>query len=126
VEEEELDCHEEEQEGESEEQEEHEETNENVDDVELEVFTCLLCEGFDHESMAPLIQAESTSFLAWNKFGKGKGKGTSKVKGKGKGKSGKGRPRFSAGTKPGLSLEDQKKAFQKLKSETKCNECGEF
>jgi hypothetical protein len=90
------------------------------------VFTCLLCEGFDHESMAPLIQAESTSFLAWNKIGKGKGKGKSKGGGKGKGKSGKSRPRFSAGTKPGLSLEERKKALQKLKSETKCNDCGEY
>ena len=97
---------------------EHESESGNVDDVELDVFTCLLCEGFDHESMAPLIQAESISFLEWNKFGEGGGEG--------EGKSGKGRPRFSAGTKPGLSLEDRKKAFQKLKSETKCNECGEF
>jgi aryl-alcohol dehydrogenase-like predicted oxidoreductase len=53
------------------------------------VFTCLLCEEFDHESMAPLIQAESISFLAWNKFGKGEAKGKSKVKGNGEGKSGK-------------------------------------
>ena len=92
---------------------------ETLDEVELDVFTCLLAQGFAPEAMVPLIQTEGQAFLA-----KGGGKGR-KGKGKSKGKS-KGKNRFSSGLKPSLSLEDRKKALTKLKSETKCNDCGEY
>ena len=92
---------------------------ETLEEVELDVFTCLLAQGFAPEAMVPLIQTEGQAFLA-----KGGGKGR-KGKGKSKGKS-KGKNRFSSGLKPSLSLEDRKKALTKLKSETKCNDCGEY
>ena len=95
---------------------------ETVEDAQLDVFTCLLCQGFpgDQELMAPFIQAESTAYYAG---GKPNVKGKLKGKGKSKGKKGK---RFSSGMKPSLSLDERKKALQALKAKTKCNECGEY
>ena len=98
-----------------------------IEEVEEDTFICLLCNGHeDAEEMASICQAETHAFLSWNRTAnkgdvKGKGKGKGKRKGKGKGK----RPRYSSGMKPGLSLDERKKALNKLKSETKCNDCGE-
>ena len=65
--------------------------------------------------VAELIQTETVAFQSWTRFSKGRGKGgrrSFRFGGKGKGKGKK-------------SLEERKKALAKLKSETKCKECGE-
>ena len=118
-EDEEDDDYEEEDEPEADDDEEAE--NETVDDVELDVFTCMACQEAEPEDIATMVQVETTAFAAWDRFGKGKARGKGKGKGKRKGK----RPRFSQGMKPNLSLDERKAALKKLKSETKCMECGE-
>ena len=79
-----------------------------LEEVEHDVFTAMLCQGFAEgdAEVASIVQAETTAFLAWGAKGKSAGKGK---KGSSKGK--KGRPRFSKGMKPNLSLEERKKAL---------------
>ena len=69
-----------------------------------------------------MVQVETVSFLAWNKFEKKK---FPTPKGKGQAKK-VGRQRFSAGIKPKLSLDERKKALQALKAKSKCLDCGEI
>ena len=73
----------EEDEAEEEEAEEDEGEEDTIEDVELDGFTCMICQGAEESDMASLIQIETTAYQAWGKFGKGKGKG--------KGKKGNGR-----------------------------------
>eukprot|EP00973_Karenia_brevis_P076026 10560991-Karenia_brevis.AAC.1 len=91
----------------------------------MDTYTCLLCQGVEGDDIPPLVQMETHAFLAWDKFNKGKsGKGKSKEAGKGKGKG----ERFyswSHGMKPKLGLKERQNAPKKLKSETKCSDCGE-
>ena len=91
---------------------------ETVEEVEMDVFTCLLAQGFEPEATVTLIQSEAHAFMA----GKGQGKG--KRKGKVKGKFNK--KRFSSGIKPHLSLKERQDALTKLKGETQCRGCGEY
>ena len=78
-------------------------------------------DDIEDNDIAKMCQVETTAFIAWNKFGKKGGKAG------GKGKKGqRNRPKFSAGMKPKLSLEERKKALEELKKKTKCLDCGEL
>ena len=47
---------------------------ETLEEVEVDSFTCFMCqECDDDDSIAQLVQTESTAFLAWNRFDTGKG-----------------------------------------------------
>ena len=74
-----------------------EEYNFTIDDVELDTFTCLMCcrEKYEDETVAFLVQAETSAMVAWSSKGKGKGKG-------------KGSPKYSIGLKPKMILEERK------------------
>ena len=99
-------------------EEEEPEECETVEEVELDVLTCMMADGAKDADIATICQTECYALVAWEKKGKGKGRG--------KGKKAKfGRPKYSAGIKPQLSLEDRKKALTRLKAETKCMKCGE-
>ena len=45
------------------------------DEVEMDVFTCLMSQGADEEDISALVQAETVAMMAWDRKGKGKGKG---------------------------------------------------
>ena len=71
-----------------------------------------LNEEAEDDDVAKMCQVETTAFIAWNKFGKKGGKAGSKGK-----KGQRGRPKFSAGMKPKLSLDERKKALSSLTAE---------
>ena len=80
----------------------------------------MTAQGAEDADIANVAQTVCYAFVAWERFDRSKGKG------EGKSKNGKkGFPRYSHGMKPNLSLEERKKALAKLKSATKCFECGE-
>ena len=92
---------------------------ESKEDVELFVYMAMK-NDVEEEEIAAIAQAEATSFVAWNKFGKGRKKG----KGKGKGKKPFRFSHYSNGRAPNSkTLEERKEALKKLKSKTKCKEC---
>ncbi len=60
-----------------------EEEPQDLKEVELEVYSCLIARGAEEEQIAPLVQVETCAFIAWNKLEKKQtGKGKSKEKGK--------------------------------------------
>ena len=88
-----------------------------VEDVEMDVYTCMLCnsEDIDDETVAFLVQSETTALVAWSKKGKGKGK-----------EKGMRRAKYSTGLRPKMSLEERKASLKKLKQRTKCSACGQI
>ena len=119
-------------------QDEYDDYDDEIDDELLATELNLLAdieetaniaeETITADHVAEVIQTEQTAYAAWDTIGARRAKGKGKGKGSGKSKEGKGKKgrRKGYGVRlGGATLEERKARLAKLKSQTRCNICGE-